>query len=495
MASKQIQCEMCCNENAVGYCKTCGNVGETCLDVHKTVKVFQTHMVSKNDENDANPKVIKQDITEERCKQHPTERAIFLCNIHDSMICGRCLHSGHLSCGQEIVDLLHEAASLDFEKVNKMKSALKEVKDEIFLLKDEAEHSKNSSKNNAEKCVQECMELGNRLKQRVDELTSDIIHRITKVNDINVITHSSIAQMCTEKTKWCDNEESKIDDFVDNNMAGHLYLLHRHFEKEVLDASFHLKEIKHKHTFKGFDLKENKVILKCLFEDLEEVCEQQEEVTGSDDGSANEFVASTTKVNKTRRELTAMMKKDFNQAEKKWNLLEQELQKAKEDIEKSEKKLNMLEQELLKAKQDIQESEKTRKGFEQELLKAKQCKEKYEKMHHASPGKPYKGGTFTGSLLDDSEGQLLCRMLKAAFRRGLMFNLGKEGKVVLDGISLYNGPVFYNWTYPDYKRYTQTLKAELSAKGITKANIDQTEELYETVTVDGLRFLEASLSS
>ncbi|WAR20351.1 hypothetical protein MAR_002189, partial [Mya arenaria] len=379
MASKQIQCEMCCNENAVGYCKTCGNVGETCLDVHKTVKVFQTHMVSKNDENDANPKVIKQDITEERCKQHPTERAIFLCNIHDSMICGRCLHSGHLSCGQEIVDLLHEAASLDFEKVNKMKSALKEVKDEIFLLKDEAEHSKNSSKNNAEKCVQECMELGNRLKQRVDELTSDIIHRITKVNDINVITHSSIAQMCTEKTKWCDNEESKIDDFVDNNMAGHLYLLHRHFEKEVLDASFHLKEIKHKHTFKGFDLKENKVILKCLFEDLEEVCEQQEEVTGSDDGSANEFVASTTKVNKTRRELTAMMKKDFNQAEKKWNLLEQELQKAKEDIEKSEKKLNMLEQELLKAKQDIQESEKTRKGFEQELLKAKQCKEKYEK--------------------------------------------------------------------------------------------------------------------
>ncbi|WAR10455.1 hypothetical protein MAR_035531, partial [Mya arenaria] len=125
--------------------------------------------------------------------------------------------------------------------------------------------------------------------------------------------------MCDEKTKWCHDVESKIDSFVDKNMSGHLYLMSRHFEKEVSDARSHLKEIKHKHTFKGCELKENKVILKCLFEDLEEVCEQQEEVTGSDDGNLNDVVASRTKISKTRRELTALLyqtKQDLDQSEK-----------------------------------------------------------------------------------------------------------------------------------------------------------------------------------
>ncbi|WAR10516.1 hypothetical protein MAR_035592, partial [Mya arenaria] len=119
--------------------------------------------------------------------------------------------------------------------------------------------------------------------------------------------------MCDEKIKWCDNEEIKIDDFVDNKMAGRLFLVSRHFEKEVSDARSHLKEIKHIHTFKGIDFKENKVILKCMFEDLEEICEQHEEVTGSDDGHANDVVAFITEINKTRRELTALLKKTGNE--------------------------------------------------------------------------------------------------------------------------------------------------------------------------------------
>ncbi|XP_052768182.1 E3 ubiquitin-protein ligase DTX3L-like [Mya arenaria] len=116
--------------------------------------------------------------------------------------------------------------------------------------------------------------------------------------------------------------------------------------------------------------------------------------------------------------------------------------------------------------------------------------------HHPSPGKPYKGGTFTGRLFTNSEGELLCRMLKAAFRRGMMFILGKEGKVVLDGVSLFNGSVnVLGWIEPDYASYTQKLNAELAAKGITEVNIDQTEELYETLTFDGQHILDALLSS
>ncbi|XP_052812878.1 myosin-11-like isoform X2 [Mya arenaria] len=409
MASKQIRCEMCCNENAVGYCKTCGFLGETCVNIHKIGKIFQTHTlimheaVKVHEGGTENPKVILRDITEERCKQHPTERVIFLCNIHDSVICGRCLHSEHLSCGKEVVDLLHEVVNIDCEKVNTMQSVLKEVKDEILFLKDEVEQSMESYKKHADKCMQECMELGNKIKRRVDELTSDIIHGITKTNDINVSTHSSITQTCNEKTKWCEDEENKIDDFVDNNMAGHLYLMHRHFEKEVSDARSHLKEMKHKQTFKGFGCKENKVILKCLFEDLEEVCEHQEEVTGSDDGNLDNVVASPTKICKTRREFTALLnqikqdldksektrrehtallnqiKQDLDQSEKARNALSDELKQVKQSKDNSEKKRKIFEQELEKAKQDIEDSEKTRKALCGELQKVKQDIDNSEK--------------------------------------------------------------------------------------------------------------------
>ncbi|XP_052814562.1 cingulin-like protein 1 isoform X2 [Mya arenaria] len=388
MASKQIQCEICCNEHAVGYCKTCGYVGETCVNIHKTGKMFQTHTVimheavKKHTDSSENPNVKLRDITEERCKQHPTERAIFLCNIHDSMICGRCIQSEHIPCVKEVVDLLHEVDNINCEKVNTMKALLMEVQDEILLLKDEAELSKEIHKKNVDKCVQECMALGHKIKQRVDELTSGIRDGIKEKHNENLITHSHITKMCDEKTKWCHDEESKIDDFVDNNMTGHLYLMSRHFERAVSDARSYLKEIKNKHAFKGFDFKENNVILKCVFEDLEEVCEHQVEVTGSDDRNANDVCASTTKINKTRREhlaLLSQVKQGLNQSEKKRKILEQELLKAKQDIEESEKTRRELIALLDQIKLDLDQSEKTRNALCDELKQLEQDKDNSEK--------------------------------------------------------------------------------------------------------------------
>ncbi|WAR10783.1 hypothetical protein MAR_035859, partial [Mya arenaria] len=132
-------------------------------------------------------------------------------------------------------------------------------------------------------------------------------------------------------------------------MAGRLYLVSRHFEKEVSDARSHLKEIKHKHTFKGIDFKENKVILKCVFEDLEEVCEQQEEVTGSDDGQANDVVPFITEINKTRRELATLLKNARNELD---------------ESEKTQRELTAL---LKKSRNELDESEKARTDIEAEL--------------------------------------------------------------------------------------------------------------------------------
>ncbi|WAR10625.1 hypothetical protein MAR_035701 [Mya arenaria] len=317
MASLPIQCEMCLEENAIRSCDTCGPVGEVCLRFHQKGRSFRTHNI--NVLNKESHGAVRIDITEERCKKHPTKIAFFLCTIHDSMVCGRCLHSEHSPCAKEVVDLEQEGAKIDCEKVNTMKSLFNELKDEISLMKDEAAQSMGSYKNNADKCVEECMELGNKIKQRVDHLTSSIKDGIAMKHAENVRTHSRITDTCDEKSKWCANEENKIDDFVDNNMAGYLYLMGRHFEKDISNARSDVKEIKSKHIFKGIDFKENKTILKCLFEDLEDVCEQHEEVTGSDDGNTDDVATSTPEINKTRRVLTALLnqaKHNLDQSEK-----------------------------------------------------------------------------------------------------------------------------------------------------------------------------------
>ncbi|XP_052786303.1 uncharacterized protein LOC128221742 [Mya arenaria] len=474
--------------------------------------MFQTDNGIMNEENNEIPTVTKRDITKERCKQHPTERAIFLCKTHESMICGRCLHSGHLDCVHDVVDLLHEAVTIDFEKVNKMKSALNEVKEEILLLHDESEDKKTIATNNADKCVQECMELGNQIKQRVDELTSGIRDGITKTHDENMSNHSRITETCDVKTKWCDSEKSKIDDFVGNNMVGYLYLMSRHFEKEVSEVRSHLKEIKDKHTFNKFYFKQNKVILKCVFEDLEEVCEQQKEAMGSNDGNFSDIFESKIEINKTRRELTALLnqaKQDLDNTELARKKLCDELKQVKQDLAHSEKTSKKTGQELLKAKQGVEKSEQEGANIQKQFLHIQQYlnwtqptgtvvvktethpsielvftfPDGIQTRHHPSRGKPYKGGTFVGNLEGGSDGLALCMMLKEAFKRGQMFNVGKNGNVVLNGISLYKGRTLP--TPLAYLEYKQKMKAELAAKGITEAKIDQTGTLEETVTVDG----------
>ncbi|WAR10926.1 hypothetical protein MAR_036002 [Mya arenaria] len=89
-------------------------------------------------------------------------------------------------------------------------------------------------------------------------------------------------------------------------MAGRLYLVSRRFERE----------------------------------DLEEVCEQQEEVTGSDDAQANDVVAFTTGINKTRHEFSAL------------------LQKARNELDESEKTRREFTALLIKAKNELDESER-----------------------------------------------------------------------------------------------------------------------------------------
>ncbi|XP_052814365.1 myosin-13-like isoform X2 [Mya arenaria] len=611
MASKLPECEMCCKEQAVGCCNTCGNIGESCLGIHKTGKRFQTHILQMYGKDGYDPKCIMFDITEEMCIHHPTERALLFCKKDDSMICGRCLHSDHLSCGNEVVDLCQELRQFDYEQTNAMNAALNEIKDESKRMKEEVEKQNERSDTHAAKCNTELEHLGIKLKRIVEDAINSVKQEACKLKEENKKAFSCISSVCEEKVSWAINEERKINEFVNNSFTGRLYLMNRNFEKGISKAKRQIKEAAHNNTFKSVYLKENTAALKCLIEDLNHVCELPEEVDGSDDGTTFSIGNSTVENEKTRMELiedfiqvkldkdkaeTARnefkeqllqakrdlektrgklcdelqqvkqkldlsektrqklcnelkeVKQDRDNSDKTRKGFEQDLQKAKQGIEKSEKIKKGIEEELLrvkkgldnseksmqelgdelkkvkedrdasektreklcdelqqvkqklvhsektrkgfeqdlqKAKQDIEKSEKTKKGLEQDLQKAKQDIQKSEKecttlqarcthlkdyikwtqptgevevkinleqrlpikcvftfpdgiqtKYNRSPGKPYKGSTITGLLKDDNEGQLVCRMLKAAFRKGLMFTVNEYECVVLDGFSL-----------------------------------------------------------
>ncbi|WAR11048.1 hypothetical protein MAR_036124, partial [Mya arenaria] len=79
--------------------------------------------------------------------------------------------------------------------------------------------------------------------------------------------------------------ESQLKEFVQNSFTGRLYLMNQKFEQEISEVKKEIREAKCKHNVKLFCLKDSKVALKCLIEDLRDVCELQEEVDGSDEGT------------------------------------------------------------------------------------------------------------------------------------------------------------------------------------------------------------------
>ncbi|WAR20352.1 hypothetical protein MAR_002190, partial [Mya arenaria] len=118
MSSKQVMCEMCCKEQAVGYCNICRNIGESCFEIHKTGRAFKIHTLNMYGEDGCSPRRIICDIKQEMCKHHPTERT-FIRKTHESLICGRCLQSDHFSHGEDDFDLCKGATQLDCDQARK----------------------------------------------------------------------------------------------------------------------------------------------------------------------------------------------------------------------------------------------------------------------------------------------------------------------------------------------------------------------------------------
>ncbi|XP_052812573.1 uncharacterized protein LOC128240108 [Mya arenaria] len=350
MANNHAQCEMCCEEEAVGCCNICGNICESCCVIHKKGRAFQNHILKMYGKDGYNSRSIIYDITEEICKHHPTEVALLFCKIHELMICGRCFRSDHISCGHEVVDLCQEAEHIDYDQTNDMSAALNEIKDDSMRMKEEIDRQKERSYTHAVKCNKELDDLKNRLKRKVEHSISTFKEEAQKLHDENIAAFSFISSVCDDKVSWAIKEESQLNEFVNNSLTGRLYLLNRNFDKGISEVKRQMKEAKFQHTFKQFCLKESTVVFKCLTEDLRDVCELQEEVDGSDEGTTFSIKSATQETQKTRKELI------------------EALIQAKRDVDKAETKKNEIEKELLQAKQGWANSEKTKDGYQHELL-------------------------------------------------------------------------------------------------------------------------------
>ncbi|WAR10775.1 DTX3L-like protein, partial [Mya arenaria] len=387
-----------------GFCKTCGYIGKACLGIHKKGRAFQSHIINIHEEGEEKTKVIMRDITEECCKEHPKEKAIFLCKAHDCMICGRCLHSGHLSCGKQVVDLLQEAGTIDNDKVNNMKQALNELKNDSLRLKEESRLKNETNEVQAEKCYKELDSLETRLKRSVEDIIRNVRNETCKYQDENIEAFSCIAAVCDENVVWADEEEKQIEELVTNSFTGHLCLRSKAFNKAVSGPKLKMKENEHKQTFKIFCLKENEIALKCLFEDMRDVCHIQEEVDGSDDGSA----------------------------------VTHDVGNATSAIQKEE---------------------------------------------HPSPGQFYEEIQETGFIPDNPRGRKICRMLKIAFKRRLVFTIRDEGVITWNDIHhKTDRRPNSQFGYPDPK-YLDRVTEDLALNGITENDIQKDDMLQGTLIV------------
>ncbi|XP_052814971.1 uncharacterized protein LOC128241890 [Mya arenaria] len=327
---------------------------------------------------------------------------------------------------------------------------------------------------------------------------------------------SSISAICEKKKSWAIQQESQLKEFVQNSFTGRLYLMKQNFEQEISEVKKEIREAKCKHNVKLFCLKESKVALKCLIEDLRDVCELQEEVDGSDEGTTYAIGDTSTDQQKTRKEFVETLiqaKQDVDKVEMAKDELCDELKQMKQKLDTSEKMRMELHDELERVKQDLDNSRKECALLQAKGLPIKQCIERkqptgsvevtvsqyhrfsigllftfhdgIQTRYHPFPGQPYKGSTIAGRLKNDSEGQTVCRMLKTAFRKGRMFTVGHDGNVWLSGISMFDSDFLAIVPISHYAEYIQGVKAELKAKGITEDTIDQTETVEGIFIVDG----------
>ncbi|XP_052772408.1 uncharacterized protein LOC128211541 [Mya arenaria] len=114
-------------------------------------------------------------------------------------------------------------------------------------------------------------------------------------------------------------------------------------------------------------------------------------------------------------------------------------------------------------------------------------KDGMQQEQHSNPGAWYKGITRTAYLPDNREGKTVCRLLKEAFRRRLIFTIGRSRTTGQEGVITWND--IHHKTdhrpntqfgYPD-STYLARVTEELAAKGVTEEQINTKEQIDDYI--------------
>ena len=78
---------------------------------------------------------------------------------------------------------------------------------------------------------------------------------------------------------------------------------------------------------------------------------------------------------------------------------------------------------------------------------------------HPSPGSPYSGKSETAYLPNNTDGEMVCRMLQVAFRRKLVFTICRCQTTGEDGVITWNGirhdtdtPKLYKYAFTERRK-------------------------------------------
>ncbi|XP_052805995.1 uveal autoantigen with coiled-coil domains and ankyrin repeats protein-like isoform X6 [Mya arenaria] len=387
MASNQTQCEMCCNENAVGYCKTCGNIGETCVEIHKTGRAFKIHILNMYEKDGCNPRSILCDIIQAMCTHHPTERTALFCKTHETLICGRCLQSDHVSsCGGYDVDMCKDATHINCDPANDTTEALYIIRDiagDIKQMKEEIDQRIETNNTNVVKGNKELDSLEIKLKGKIKDSKRGFSQEICTTNDFNLDANS--LGSASQEMQMTRNE--LIEAFIKAKLdAEKAEIARKRLEKESLQAKQSLEK--------------TEKTRKELCDELKHVKHDLETPEKTRNTYNKELLQSKNFIEQcemTREQQSDKLKQELDISEKRRKTFEKELLQAKVVIEQSEKTRQKLCDELERVKKDLDNSEKTRKQqcdelkqelytsekkrntFDKDLLQAKLVLEQYEK--------------------------------------------------------------------------------------------------------------------
>ncbi|KAH3740189.1 hypothetical protein DPMN_046886 [Dreissena polymorpha] len=441
MALASDVCGFCFKEPVFGFCEICNiSLGVSCFSNHTKIHLFTSHIVFPldNSENETCLSVpIEKDIHEQKCQKHETDPQSFYCGRHGATICGRCILAEHMTCKDEIVDL--HITKFDEQKANFLLVSLNEIEGEIKDLQVRVDRNVKLNDECRASSIDAIKDFRKKIDLRLNQLQFEAEQSTERKHKENMNSLVELAKICKDVSLRIQMRGEKIEELSKKKQERHLFVYSKKLAIEIDEIRTAIKQSNFKNHITKFTFKEHPTLENILQKTILEIGTLQEACDGSE-----EFVDDThASLTGTPEHADESCARKITQPK---NFASGNQPPGKMTVEAINFLVFRIKYEFLNGQQ--------------------------------SDGKMYKALTEHVYLPYSNNGINICRMLKLAFQRKLLFTINSDGAIVYNGIDPRSSP--YVMTEIDCTRVTTQLKD----KGITMADIDTNDGFEGTVTVD-----------